>query len=76
MAGLLLKEADWDLVIADEVHKMAAYRQGVRAKKTRKTRLYRFGEELSVRTKHLLLLAARDAALVATVDDLNRRVSI
>ena len=53
-----LKEADWDLVIADEAHKMAAYRQGVRAQKTRKTRLYRLGEELSVRTKHLLLLTA------------------
>lgn len=53
-----LKEADWDLVIADEAHKMAAYRQGVRSQKTRKTRLYRLGEELSVRTKHLLLLTA------------------
>jgi superfamily II DNA or RNA helicase len=53
-----LKEADWDLVIADEAHKMAAYRQGTRSLKTRKTRLYRLGEELSVRTKHLLLLTA------------------
>ena len=53
-----LKEADWDLVIADEAHKMAAYRQGARSQKTRKTRLYRLGEELSVRTKHLLLLTA------------------
>jgi len=53
-----LKEADWDLVIADEAHKMAAYRQGTRSQKTRKTRLYRLGEELSVRTKHLLLLTA------------------
>ena len=53
-----LKEADWDLVIADEAHKMAAYRQGVRSQKTRKTRLYRLGEELSVRTKHFLLLTA------------------
>lgn len=53
-----LKDADWDLVIVDEAHKMAAYQQGVRSQKTRKTRLYRLGEELSVRTKHLLLLTA------------------
>jgi superfamily II DNA or RNA helicase len=53
-----LKEAEWDLVIADEAHKMAAYRQGVRSQKTRKTKLYRLGEELSVHTKHLLLLTA------------------
>lgn len=53
-----LKDADWDLVIVDEAHKMAAYQQGVRSLKTRKTRLYRLGEELSVRTKHLLLLTA------------------
>lgn len=53
-----LREADWDLVIVDEAHKMAAYRHGVRSQKTRKTRLYRLGEELSVRTKHLLLLTA------------------
>ena len=53
-----LREADWDLVIVDEAHKMAAYRYGVRSQKTRKTRLYRLGEELSIRTKHLLLLTA------------------
>ncbi len=53
-----LREADWDLVIVDEAHKMAAYRSGVRSQKTRKTRLYRLGEELSVRTRHLLLLTA------------------
>lgn len=53
-----LKDADWDLVIVDEAHKMAAYQQGARSQKTRKTRLYRLGEELSVRTKHLLLLTA------------------
>lgn len=53
-----LKDADWDLVIVDEAHKMAAYQEGVRSQKTRKTRLYRLGEELSVRTKHLLLLTA------------------
>lgn len=53
-----LKEADWDLVIVDEAHKMAAYRQGARSVKTRKTRLYRLGEVLTTRTKHLLLLTA------------------
>jgi superfamily II DNA or RNA helicase len=53
-----LKDAEWDLVIVDEAHKMAAYQQGVRSQKMRKTRLYRLGEELSARTKHLLLLTA------------------
>ena len=56
LAGL--KEADWDLVIVDEAHKMAAYRQGTKSDKTKKTRLYRLGEELSERTRHLLLLTA------------------
>ena len=53
-----LKEADWDLVIVDEAHKMAAYRTGTKSEKTKKTRLYRLGEELSERTRHLLLLTA------------------
>lgn len=53
-----LKEADWDLIIVDEAHKMAAYRQGKRVIKTTKTQLYRLGEELSLRTKHLLMLTA------------------
>ena len=53
-----LREADWDLIIVDEAHKMSAYRTGARAKKTYKTRLYKLGEELSARTKHFLLLTA------------------
>ena len=53
-----LKDADWDLIVVDEAHKMAAYEEGKRTHKTRKTRLYQLGEELSTRTKHLLLLTA------------------
>ncbi|WP_281173165.1 DEAD/DEAH box helicase [Thermus amyloliquefaciens] len=48
-------EVDWDLVVVDEAHKMAAsyYRGEVKA-----TRRYRLGQELSQRAKHLLLLTA------------------
>lgn len=46
-----LAEAQWDLVIVDEAHKMAAYRYG--GKITRRER-YRLGELLS-RTSHFLL---------------------
>ncbi|MCS7022802.1 MAG: helicase-related protein [Gemmataceae bacterium] len=53
MAGLA--EAQWDLVIVDEAHKMAAYRYG---EKTNKTERYRFGELLSRNSQFLLLLTA------------------
>jgi len=53
-----LKEVEWDVVVVDEAHKMAAYRYGKKRVKIEKTRLYRLGEELSQRTKHLLLLTA------------------
>jgi len=53
-----LKEVEWDLVIVDEAHKMAAYSYGRQQVKIQKTRLYRLGEELSQRSKHVLLMTA------------------
>ena len=53
-----LKEVEWDIVIVDEAHKMAAYSYGKKQKKIQRTRLYKLGEELSKRTKHLVLLTA------------------
>ncbi|RLG49610.1 MAG: helicase [Thermoproteota archaeon] len=50
-----LAEAEWDLVIVDEAHKMAAYRYG---DKTVKTQRYKLGELLSRRTNFLLFLTA------------------
>lgn len=45
----------WDLVIVDEAHKMAAYRSG---QKTDKTERYRLGEVLSRTSQFLLFLTA------------------
>jgi len=50
-----LKSVEWDLVIVDEAHKMAAYRYG---DKTKKTKRYQLGEVLSKNTSHLLFLTA------------------
>ncbi len=51
-----LSTVDWDLVIVDEAHKMAAY---VRPNgSTRKTQAYRLGEILSQYTTHFLLMTA------------------
>jgi superfamily II DNA or RNA helicase len=46
---------DWDLVIVDEAHKMAAYKYG---KKTNKTTRYKLGEVLSKTSENLLFLTA------------------
>ncbi|KAB8136811.1 DEAD/DEAH box helicase [Gracilibacillus oryzae] len=54
----LINEADIDLVIVDEAHKMAAYTYGVLKKKTRRTRLYQLGELLLKKTEHSVLLTA------------------
>jgi len=54
----LINEADFDLVIVDEAHKMAAYTYGVLKKKTRRTRLYQLGESLLQKTEHSVLLTA------------------
>lgn len=50
-----LTSVDWDLVIVDEAHKMAAYRYG---DKLTRTDRYRLGEVLSRSTDHLILLTA------------------
>lgn len=54
----LILEAQFDLVIVDEAHKMAAYSYGKIKKKTSKTKLYQLGEKLLAKTKHCLLLTA------------------
>lgn len=46
---------EWDLVIVDEAHKMAAYKYG---KNTTKTSRYKLGEVLSKRSRNLLFLTA------------------
>ncbi len=51
----LARAQRWDLIIVDEAHKMAAYRQG---DKVRRTRRYHLGEVLSEHTEHLLLMTA------------------
>ena len=50
-----LAEADWDLVIVDEAHKLSAWRYG---DKTKKTQRYRLGEVLSRTSRFLLFLTA------------------
>ncbi|MBX6396424.1 MAG: DEAD/DEAH box helicase family protein, partial [Alicyclobacillaceae bacterium] len=54
----LVAEADFDLVIIDEAHKMAAYTEGVKKRKIRRTRLYQLGEVVCRRAPHRLLLTA------------------
>lgn len=50
---------EYDLVIVDEAHKMAAYTISSKKKhQTRRTKLYRLGESLAQKTEHLLLLTA------------------
>ena len=48
-------EVDWDLVVVDEAHKMAATYYGQEIKATRR---YRLGQRLSEKAKHFLLLTA------------------
>jgi superfamily II DNA or RNA helicase len=50
-----LEQSTWDLIIFDEAHKLSAYRY---ANKIDKTQRYQLAEELSKRTKHLLLMTA------------------
>lgn len=54
----LILEAQFDLVIVDEAHKMAAYSYGKIKKNTTKTKLYQLGEKLLAKTEHVLLLTA------------------
>ncbi|NJF25360.1 helicase-related protein [Thermococcus sp. Bubb.Bath] len=50
-----LENVDWDLVVVDEAHKMAAYRFG---KRVHRTKRYRVGEVLSKNSTHMLFLTA------------------
>lgn len=50
-----LSSANWDLIIVDEAHKMAAYAYG---EKTNKTQRYKLGEVLSRNSNHLVFLTA------------------
>lgn len=50
-----LKSVDWDLVIVDEAHKMAAYRYGDKLSKTER---YHLGSAISKNSDHLLFLTA------------------
>ena len=50
-----LRAAEWDLVIVDEAHKMAAHSYGA---ELRRTKRFALGEMLRDRTRHLLLLTA------------------
>jgi SNF2 family DNA or RNA helicase len=53
-----LQEVDFDLIIVDEAHKMAAYTHGAIKKKTSKTKLYHLGESLLRKVPHCVLLTA------------------
>lgn len=50
-----LRASEWDLVVVDEAHKMAARYYGSRLEKTKR---YQVGEQLREITRHLLLLTA------------------
>jgi superfamily II DNA or RNA helicase len=54
----LILNAEFDLVIVDEAHKMAAYTHGKKQRSVHRTGLYRLGEALLNNTDHCLLLTA------------------
>ncbi|MCY0909445.1 MAG: DEAD/DEAH box helicase, partial [Sulfobacillus thermotolerans] len=54
----LATAVDWDLVIVDEAHKMAAYTQGKKVQKVARTQIYRLGEALLPDVPQCLLLTA------------------
>lgn len=53
-----LKDSHFDLIIVDEAHKMAAYTEGVKKKKIRRTKLYQLGDSILRHAEHRLLLTA------------------
>ncbi|WP_274307979.1 helicase-related protein [Solibacillus daqui] len=53
-----IMKANFDLVIVDEAHKMAAYTHGVKNRKISRTKIYQLGESLLRHTEHCLLLTA------------------
>ncbi len=50
--------AEFDFIIVDEAHKMAAYTHGTINKKTAKTKMYQLGELILRQSQHALLLTA------------------
>lgn len=54
----LVLEADFDLVIVDEAHKMAAYTHGKVKRKVSRTKLFQLGDVLLRKAEHCLLLTA------------------
>jgi len=50
-----LGSVEWDLVVVDEAHKMAAYKYGEKLKRTER---YKLGEVLSRNSEHMLFLTA------------------
>ena len=54
----LIQEADFDFVIVDEAHKMAAYTHGTTKEKVVRTKLYQLGEAILCKAPHCLLLTA------------------
>ncbi|MFU1991975.1 helicase-related protein [Priestia megaterium] len=54
----LIQEAEFDLIIVDEAHKMAAYTHGIHKQKTTRTKLYQLGESILRKSNHCLLLTA------------------
>lgn len=53
-----LIRSEFDLIIVDEAHKMAAYTHGVKRRKIQRTKMYQLGEVLLRDTEHCLLLTA------------------
>ncbi len=53
--GPALRQAEWDLVVVDEAHRMAAHFWG---DEIRKTMRYQLGETLGASAEHLLLMTA------------------
>ncbi len=51
-----LRDVDWDLVVVDEAHRMAAHYLG--AAKVKKTKRYQLGEVLGATARNLLLMTA------------------
>lgn len=54
----LIQVAEFDFIIVDEAHKMAAYTQGSAKKKVVRTKLYQLGESILRKSPHCLLLTA------------------
>ncbi|MBU9710541.1 DEAD/DEAH box helicase [Evansella tamaricis] len=54
----IIVNSNFDLVIVDEAHKMAAYTVGQKKRKVKRTKMFQLGENLLRHTEHCLLLTA------------------